>query len=85
MESETSTSLTDPTGKHKLVVNAHRVWDGARFIDSQHKQYERDAKPEDRRVVTEATRAEVSGRTLIKTTTTEEIMKPIHDNPKAVR
>ena len=48
--------LTDPTGKHKPVVNAHRVWDG--FIDSQHKQYERDAKPEDRRVVTEATRAE---------------------------
>ena len=50
--------LTDPTGKHKPVVNAHRVWDGARFIDSQHKQYERDAKPEDRRTVTEATRAE---------------------------
>lgn len=43
--------LTDPTGKHKPVVNAHRVWDGARFIDSQHKQYERDAKPEDRRTV----------------------------------
>lgn len=20
--------LTDPTGKHKPVVNAHRVWDG---------------------------------------------------------
>ena len=50
--------LTDPTGKHKPVVNAHRVWDGARFIESQHKQYERDAKPEDRRTVTEATRAE---------------------------
>ena len=50
--------LTDPTEKHKPVVTAHRVWDGARFIDSQHKQYEREAKPEDRRVVTEATRIE---------------------------
>ncbi len=25
--------LTDPTGKHKPVVNAHRVWDA--FVSSQ--------------------------------------------------
>ncbi len=48
--------LTDPNGKHKPVINHHRVWDGARFIDALHKQYDRDAKPEDRRVVTEATK-----------------------------
>lgn len=50
--------LSDPTGKRKTVINAHRVWDGARFIDSQHNQYERDAKPDERRIVTEATRSE---------------------------
>ena len=44
--------LTDPTGKHKPIINAHRVWDGARFIDSQHNQYDRNAKPEERRVLT---------------------------------
>lgn len=50
--------LTDPTGKHKTVVNHHRVWDGARFIAGQHQQHNTDAKPGERRVVTEATRAE---------------------------
>lgn len=50
--------LTDPNGKIRPVINAHRVWDGARFIESMHKQYERDAKDDDRRIVTEATLAE---------------------------
>lgn len=50
--------LSDPAGKRKPVINAHRVWDGARFIDSQHKQHDRDAKPEDRRIVAEATKQE---------------------------
>jgi len=35
-----------------------QVLNSERFIESQHKQYERDAKPEDRRVVTDASRAE---------------------------
>jgi hypothetical protein len=50
--------LTDPTGKRRPVINHHRVWDGARFIAGQHQQHDRDAKPGERRTVTEATRAE---------------------------
>ena len=75
--------LTDPTGA-QAVVNAHRVWDGARFIDSQHKQYERDAKPEDRES-SPRRRGPSIRPDADQTTTTEEIMKPIHDNLKAVR
>ena len=47
--------IYDPVSYTHLDVYKRQ---GARFIDSQHKQYERDAKPEDRRTVTEATRAE---------------------------
>lgn len=47
--------LTDPTGKHNPVVNHHRVWDGGRFIAAQHRQYETDAKPDERRTVSEST------------------------------
>lgn len=47
--------LTDPTGKHKTLINAHRVLDSERFIESLHKQYELDAKPDERRIVSEAT------------------------------
>ncbi len=50
--------LTDPTGKNKPVVNHHRVWDVARFIESQHQQHDRDAKPDERRVVSESTQAD---------------------------
>ena len=77
--------LTDPTGKHKPVVNAHRVWDGARFIDSQHKQYEARRKaggPESRH---RGDAGRVSGRTLIKPPPLRNHAKPIHDNLKAVR
>lgn len=48
--------LTDPTGKHKPVVNQHRVWDAERFLHAQIKQYDTDAKPDERRLVTVTTR-----------------------------
>lgn len=51
--------LTDPSGKRKPVINHHRVMgNGAKFIEGQHRQYDREAKPEYRRIVSEATKAE---------------------------
>lgn len=50
--------LTDPTGKHKPVVNHHRVWDADRFIASQHKQYDTDAKPGEKRIVSQASKSD---------------------------
>lgn len=50
--------LTDPTGKCKPIINHHRVWDGARFIEAQHQQYDRDANPGERRNVSESTQDE---------------------------
>ena len=52
--------LTDPTGKHKPVVNHHRVWDADRFIASQHKQYDTDAKPGEKRIVSQASKSDYS-------------------------
>lgn len=43
--------LSDPSGKHKPVVNHHRVWDAKRFIAAQRKQYEQAEKTEDVRLV----------------------------------
>lgn len=51
--------LTDPTGRHKTIINHHRVWgDGADFIESQIRQHTRQANPDEVRVVSEATKAE---------------------------
>ncbi len=50
--------LTDPQGKKRPTINHHRVWDGAMFIAEQHKQHVTDAKPDETRIVTEATAAE---------------------------
>lgn len=48
--------LIDPTGKHKPVINHHRVWDRERFYQSQVKLYEDPKKKiEDRRLVQAAT------------------------------
>ena len=45
--------LTDPTGKHKPVINQHRVWDAERFIAAQVAQHDGEkTKPEDVRLVT---------------------------------
>lgn len=48
--------LTDPTGKHKPVVNQHRVWDRDRFVANQQRQYGEAAKPGDERLVTVVSR-----------------------------
>jgi len=45
--------LTDPSGKHKDVINHHRVWDSERFLASQFKTYDGPNTPDkDRRIVT---------------------------------
>lgn len=51
--------LTDPSGKHKSVVNHHRVWDVERFLAAQQEQHNGPkVKPEDRRHVRIAMKAE---------------------------
>jgi len=51
--------LTDPTGKHKPVINQHLVWDVDAFIDAQIKNYGEKAKTaEEKRDVSVATRQE---------------------------
>lgn len=51
--------LTDPQGRHKDVITHHRVWDGAAFVAAQVEQHDGpNTKPEDRRLVTVATRAD---------------------------
>ncbi|MBB1617137.1 hypothetical protein A9978_32275 [Pseudomonas sp. UMC65] len=48
--------LIDPTGKHRTVINHHRVWDRDRFYQAQVKLYEDPKKKiEDRRLVQTAT------------------------------
>lgn len=50
--------LTDPTGKRADVINQHRAWDPEAFVASQVKQYDSDAKPDERLLVTVATEAD---------------------------
>ena len=50
--------LADPTGKHKDVINHHRVWDAERFIEAQHRQYSTEAKPGETRIVIPATKSD---------------------------
>lgn len=47
---------TDQAGKS--VVTQHLAWDPAAFLVSQVKQYDREAKPEERQTVAMATAAE---------------------------
>lgn len=47
---------TDQAGKS--VVTQHLAWDPALFLVSQVKQYDKDAKPEERQTVAMATAAE---------------------------
>ncbi len=49
--------LTDPTGKHKPVINSHRVWNAERFLNHMYAQYDGpETKPEDRRKIGLSTR-----------------------------
>lgn len=51
--------LSDPSGKTKDVINQHRVWDVDRFFASQQEQHNGPkVKPNDRRVVSLATKAD---------------------------
>ena len=47
---------TDKAGKS--VVTQHLAWDPAEFLVSQVKQYDRDAKPDERQTVAMATATE---------------------------
>lgn len=50
--------LTDPSGKHRPVVNSHRVWDAGLFVEAQRRQYDSPStKPEDRRTIAVVSRA----------------------------
>ena len=50
---------TDPTGHKKPVVTQHRVWDADLFMAAQVAQHDGEkTKPEDRRLVTIASRDE---------------------------
>ena len=49
---------TDPTGKRPPVITQHLAWDPTLFIASQVQQYEVDAKPDERRLISIATVAE---------------------------
>jgi hypothetical protein len=42
----------------KTVITCHRVWNADLFVASQVKQYQTDAKPADRCVITVASEAE---------------------------
>lgn len=51
--------ITDPAGRHRPIINQHRVWDAEAFIASQIKQYDgSETKSQDRRLVTQSTRQE---------------------------
>lgn len=50
--------LSDPTGRNPDVISHHRVWDADRFIASQHKQYNTDAKPGEKRIVAQASKSD---------------------------
>lgn len=48
---------TDPNGKRPPVITQHLAWDPAEFLASQVKQYDTDAKPEERQTISLATLA----------------------------
>lgn len=51
--------LSDPSGKNKEVVTQHRVWDAGRFLAAMQDQHNGPrVKPEDRRTVGMATKAD---------------------------
>lgn len=49
---------TDPNGKRPPVITQHLAWDPAEFLASQVKQYDTDAKPEERQTISLATTAD---------------------------
>ncbi|CAB3911070.1 hypothetical protein LMG3410_04832 [Achromobacter aegrifaciens] len=49
---------TDPAGKRPAVITRHLVWDATLFLASQVKQYETEAKLEERQLISIATAAE---------------------------
>ncbi|CUJ80184.1 MULTISPECIES: hypothetical protein [Achromobacter] len=49
---------TDPTGKRPPVITQHLAWDAALFLASQVKQYDTEAKPEERQTIATATAAD---------------------------
>jgi hypothetical protein len=50
--------LTDPTGRRKPVINAHRVWDRETFYMTQVKLHETPKDLQDKRLVSIATEAD---------------------------
>lgn len=55
--------VADPSGKHKAVINHHRVWDAGRFLAAQQEQHNGPkVKDEDRRVVSLATKEEYAAQ-----------------------
>lgn len=49
---------TDPNGKRPSVITQHLAWDPAEFMASQVKQYDTEAKPEERQTISLATAAD---------------------------
>lgn len=49
---------TDPGGKRPPVITQHLAWDPAEFLASQVKQYDTDAKPDERQTISLATAAD---------------------------
>ncbi|WP_438859295.1 hypothetical protein [Achromobacter spanius] len=49
---------TDPNGKRPPVITQHLAWDPAEFMASQVKQYDTEAKPEERQTISIATAAD---------------------------
>ncbi|KAG1366068.1 hypothetical protein G6F59_018844 [Rhizopus arrhizus] len=49
---------TEPNGKRPPVITQHLAWDPAEFLASQVKQYDTDAKPEERQTISLATAAD---------------------------
>ncbi|GAQ30249.1 hypothetical protein SAMD00023378_3932 [Ralstonia sp. NT80] len=47
--------IADPTGKNKVIVTQHRVWDADRFLANQQRAYAEAKESADRRVVSLAT------------------------------
>lgn len=49
---------TDPSGKRPPVITQHLAWDPAEFMASQVKQYDTEAKPDERQTISIATAAD---------------------------
>ena len=49
---------TDPNGKRPPVITQHLSWDPAEFMASQVKQYDTEAKPDERQTISIATAAD---------------------------